>query len=89
MRGAVDGSVVKVEKTGGDTSCVSCAYGPVANIVDDGPPSSWELADNDDKKQLGDWAVEGRAEFEKDAGEDGGARREGAIVEAWLVNLTF
>lgn len=48
--------------------------------MDEGPPSSWELADNDDKKQLGDWAVEGRAEFEKDAGDDGGARREGAYM---------
>nr|GMD45167.1 hypothetical protein L195_g055484 [Ipomoea batatas] len=49
VKGAVDGSVVKVENTGGDTSCVSWAYGPVAYIVDDGPPG--ELAD---KKQLGD-----------------------------------
>ena len=78
---------MKVEKTGGDTSCVSWAYGPVANIVDEGPPSG-ELADND-KKQLGDCAVEGRAEFEKDAGEDGGAKSEGAIVVVWLVNPTF
>lgn len=51
MRGAVDGSVVKVEKTGGETSCVSLAYGPVAYIVDEGPPG--ELADNN-KEQLGD-----------------------------------
>lgn len=81
MSGAVDGSVVKAEKTGGETSCVSCAYGPVANIVDEGPPG--ELADND-KKQLGDWAVEGSAEFVKDAGEEGGARRDGATTVAWL-----
>lgn len=45
----------------------------MANIVDDGPPG--ELADID-RKQLGDWAVEGIAEFEKDAGEEGGARRD-------------
>lgn len=43
MRGAVDGSVVKVEKTGGETSWVSWAYGPVANIMEEGPPG--ELAD--------------------------------------------
>lgn len=49
VKGAVDGSVVKVEKTGGDTSWVSWAYGPVTNIVDEGPEG--ELAD---KKQLGD-----------------------------------
>ena len=64
----MDGSVVKVENTGGDTSCVSWAYGPVTNIVDEGPLG--ELAD---KKQLGDGAVDGSAEFEKEAGEDGGA----------------
>lgn len=51
VRGAVDGSVVKVENTGGDTSCVSWAYGPVAYIAEEGPPG--ELADKD-KKQLGD-----------------------------------
>jgi len=83
VRGAVDGSVVKFEKTGGDTSCVSWAYGPVAYIVFEGPPG--EFADND-KKQLGDCAVEGRAECVKDAGEDGGAKREGAMPVAWLVN---
>lgn len=82
MRGAVDGSVVKAEKTGGETSCVSCAYGPVANIVDEGPPG--EFADSD-MKQLGDWTVEGSAEFVKDAGEEGGARRDGVITVAWLV----
>lgn len=79
MSGAVEGSVVKVEKTGGETSWVSCAYGPVANIVDDGPPG--ELADMD-RKQDGDCAVEGRAEFVKDAGEEGGARRDGVRVVA-------
>lgn len=42
-------------------------------MVDAGPPG--ELADID-MKLLGDWAVEGRAEFEKDAGDDGGAIRE-------------
>lgn len=68
VKGAVDGSVVKVEKTGGDTNCVSCAYGPVTNIVDEGPLG--ELAD---KKQLGDWAVDGSAVLEKEAGEDGGS----------------
>lgn len=73
MSGAVDGSVVYVEQTGGETSWVSCAYGPVAYMADDGPPG--ELADID-KKQFGDGAVEGRAEFEKDAGEDGGASRD-------------
>jgi hypothetical protein len=47
----------------------------VANIVDEGPPG--EFADND-KKQLGDCTVEGMAECVKDAGEEGGAKREGA-----------
>lgn len=47
----------------------------------DGPPG--ELADID-KKQVGDCAVEGRAELVKDAGEEGGARREGFMVDAWL-----
>lgn len=83
MRGAVEGSVVKVEKTGGETSCVSLAYGPVAYMVDEGPPG--ELAD---KKQLGDCAVEGRAEFVNDAGEEGGARREGASDVVWLASPT-
>lgn len=36
MKGAVDGSVVKVEKTGGETNCGSLAYGPIANM-DFGP----------------------------------------------------
>lgn len=87
MRGAVDGSVVKVEKTGGETSCVSPAYGPVANIADEGPPG--ELADNDRKQLLGDWAVEGRAEVVKDAGEEGGAKRDGDMVVAWLAKPAF
>lgn len=42
-----------------------------------------ELADNE-RWQRGDCAVEGRAEFEKDAGEEGGARRCGANEVAWL-----
>lgn len=33
---AVDGSVVNVEKTGGETNWVSCAYGPIAKM-DAGP----------------------------------------------------
>lgn len=37
MKGAVDGSVVKVEKTGGETNWVSCAYGPMAKM-ELGPP---------------------------------------------------
>jgi hypothetical protein len=53
VSGAVDGSVVKVENTGGDTRLVSWAYGPVANIVLDGPPGEFA-----DKKQFGDWAVD-------------------------------
>lgn len=53
MSGAVDGSVVKVEKTGGDTSCVSWAYGPVANMVDEGPPGEFA-----ERKQFGDWTVD-------------------------------
>lgn len=36
MNGAVDGSVVKAENTGGVTSWVSCAYGPMAKM-DAGP----------------------------------------------------
>lgn len=77
MTGAVDGSVVKVEKTGGDTSWVSWAYGPATYIVAEG--RSGDVAD---RKQFGDWTVEGIAEFDKDAGEDGGARREGTILVA-------
>ena len=50
MSGAVDGSVVKVEKMGGETSCISWAYGPVANIVEEEPTG--ELVDNGNK-QLG------------------------------------
>lgn len=53
VRGAVDGSVVKVEKTGGDTSWVSWAYGPVANMVEEGPPGEFA-----DRKQFGDWTVD-------------------------------
>lgn len=81
----MDGSVVKVEKTGGETSCVSWAYGPVANMVDEGPPG--ELADKD-KKQLGDCTVDGSAEFVNDAGEEGGAKSDGASAVPWLVNPT-
>ena len=33
MNGAVDGSVVYVENTGGETNCVSWAYGPTANML--------------------------------------------------------
>lgn len=40
-------------------------------MVDDGP--SRELADID-RKQFGDWTVEGSVEFVKDAGDKGGAR---------------
>lgn len=47
--------------------------------MDDGPPG--ELADMD-RKQDGDWAVEGSAEFVKDAGEEGGASRDGVRVVA-------
>lgn len=50
-------------------------------MVEDGPPG--EFADID-KKQLGDWTVDGRAELVKDAGEDGGARRDGVRVVFWL-----
>lgn len=57
------------------------AYGPTANILDVGPPG--EFADID-RKRLGDCAVEGRAEFEKDAGDDGGARRDKFIAPFWL-----
>lgn len=39
----------------------------------EGPPG--ELAERD-RKQLGDCAVDGNAEFVKEAGEEGGARRE-------------
>lgn len=40
-------------------------------MVEDGPPG--EIADIDNK-QFGDWAVEGSAEFVKEAGDEGGAR---------------
>lgn len=50
---------------------------------EEGPPG--EFADSD-KKELGDCAVEGSAELEKDAGDDGGARREGTSVVAGLAN---
>lgn len=33
MKGAVDGSVVKVENTGGETNCVSYAYGPMEKMA--------------------------------------------------------
>lgn len=49
--------------------------------MDEGPPG--EFADSD-RKQLGDCAVEGRAELVKDAGEEGGAKREGASAVAWV-----
>lgn len=45
--------MVKVENTGGDTSWVSWAYGPVAYIVEEGPPGEFA-----DRKQFGDWAVD-------------------------------
>lgn len=32
MKGAVEGSVVNVEKTGGETKFFSCAYGPIAKM---------------------------------------------------------
>lgn len=53
--------------------------------MDEGP--SGELADID-RKQLGDCAVEGSAEFVKDAGDEGGARRDGANAEVWLAKPT-
>lgn len=50
-------------------------------MVDDGPPGEFA-----ERKQFGDWTVDWSAEFVKDAGEDGGARREGCTALFWLVN---
>lgn len=62
---AVEGSVVNVEKTGGETSCVSWAYGPIVNMVFGGPG----------EEMLADAATgECTDEFTNDAGEDGGTR---------------
>ena len=60
VKGAVDGSVVKAENTGGETSCVSCAYGPIAKM-DGGPMDDGELGEsgeNGGAPVLGDWATD-------------------------------
>jgi hypothetical protein len=44
VKGAVDGSVVKAENTGGETSSVSCAYGPIAKM-DVGPMDDGEFGE--------------------------------------------
>jgi hypothetical protein len=50
-------------------------------MLDTGPPG--QFADTD-RKWLGDWAVGGNAELEKDAGEDGGAIRNRFTAPFWL-----
>lgn len=60
MNGAVDGSVVYVENTGGETSCLSCAYGPTANML---VGSLGEYIPEDaavkESKPPGDWVADG------------------------------
>jgi hypothetical protein len=60
VKGAVDGSVVKAENTGGETSCVSCAYGPIAKM-DGGPVGDWEFGERGEKAgapALGDCTID-------------------------------
>jgi hypothetical protein len=61
VKGAVDGSVVKAdENTGGETSSVSCAYGPIAKM-DGGPIDDGEFGEsggNGGAPVLGDWATD-------------------------------
>jgi hypothetical protein len=60
VKGAVDGSVVKAENTGGETSCVSCAYGPIAKM-DGVPAGDWEFGERGEKggaPNLGDCTID-------------------------------
>lgn len=75
VKGAVDGSVVNAENTGGETSCVSCAYGPIAKM-DGGPVGDGELGEigeNGGAPTLGDCTIDVGSDWRKEAGEDGGA----------------
>ena len=76
VKGAVDGSVVKAdENTGGETSSVSCAYGPIAKM-DGGPVGDGELGEtgeNGGAPTLGDCTIDVGSDWRKEAGEDGGA----------------
>lgn len=84
MKGAVDGSVVNVEKTGGETNCVSCAYGPMAKI--DAGPGEYILAwtEVSESKPVGDCVTEGGSDWRNDAGEEGGAMKGSTIAVDWV-----
>lgn len=70
-----------MEKTGGDTSCVSCAYGPMANMLA-GPPGEYMLAETEvkERKPPGEWVADGGSDWRKDAGDEGGAMN-GSIID--------
>jgi hypothetical protein len=77
VKGAVDGSVVKAEKIGGETSCVSFAYGPIAKM-DGGPVRGGEFGEMGEKggaPTLGDCTIDVGSDGRKEAGEDGGATK--------------
>jgi hypothetical protein len=77
VKGAVDGSVVKAEKIGGETSCVSCAYGPVAKM-DGGPVEDGEFGERGEKggaPTLSECTIDAGSDGKKEAGEDGGATK--------------
>lgn len=52
--------MVYVEKTGGETNCVSWAYGPIANMLA-GPPGEYVLAETEvkDRNPPGEWVADG------------------------------
>lgn len=84
MKGAVEGSVVKVENIGGETSWVSWAYGPTAKM-ERGPPGEYMLAEIEvrETKPAGECAADGGSEGRKDAGEEGGAANGTVMGGGW------
>lgn len=85
VKGAVEGSVVKAEKTGGETSCVSCAYGPIAKM-DGGPVGDGEFGERGEKDgaPTGDCTIDAPPDWRKEAGEDGGATKGNTRGGGWI-----
>lgn len=74
VKGAVEGSVVKAEKIGGETICVSCAYGPIAKM-DGVPVGEGQFGERGEKDggPIGDCIIDADPDWRKEAGDDGGA----------------